>query len=618
MGRIRAAVGVVNPFGAIFTKELRVTSRRRRSYVLRVAYLGALLLALLATFSSTRHAFGGVAARVQEQALMGALFFFCFSLFCVIAMGLIAPVLTATAINSERLHNTLHVLLMTPISNTQIVSGKLFSRLLVALTLIGLSLPVLALVRLLGGVELHQMLGVICLCVSFAMGCAAIGLFYSAILSRAYAVILLSYGTLLLIYWFVPMCFAIATRPGPRWIEFFCAINPVMCTGILAAPQRVMPVMVEWWPAVVVQLGLTAMLVLFTSLLLRRIARREGGDAQPALQAATVPAMRPPPLPKVVFAGPAGPTPQGNLTPLANARPSVVSDNPILWREIRRPLIQKRWHKVVAAMSVITVLLVSYLVLGFDNSLGEKGPQFGYANVFCGLIWLLTAVLAATAIAQEKESDTWTLLLAAPLRGRAIVWGKVLGLLRRMLWPTVLVMVHFILFALFGVIRWPAVVLIIWVIISFNSLWIATGLYLSLRLHKVTTAVIINLMLAVIAYPAAFFLVLTVVNLMDAPDRIAELVGWSIPYVYISFGLEAIQQQSPREIYFLNYGHLTIGEFYAITFAAGLAYIGFAAAILGHTARHFDLIVGRATHGPFVPPPIPATGARIAKTLSVD
>ena len=48
---------------------------------------------------------------------------------------------------------------LTPISAWQIVAGKLFSRLLIALTLLGLSLPILAIVRLLGGVEIEHARG---------------------------------------------------------------------------------------------------------------------------------------------------------------------------------------------------------------------------------------------------------------------------------------------------------------------------------------------------------------------------------------------------------------------------------------------------------------------------
>ena len=161
-----------NPFGPIFEKELRATSRRKRTYALRFVYLGGLLLFLVMVYvSSSPWGAGPVAItqRVQQQNRLGREFFTVFSLFCVGAMAIIGPVLTCTAISAERLHKTLHVLLMTPITAWQIVTGKLFSRLLVALTLIGLSLPVLALVRLLGGVELMQMFGVLALATTVAV-----------------------------------------------------------------------------------------------------------------------------------------------------------------------------------------------------------------------------------------------------------------------------------------------------------------------------------------------------------------------------------------------------------------------------------------------------------------
>ena len=468
MNRFVGAVSAINPFGPIFTKELRVTARRKRSYWLRVIYLGLLLLALLATFSGTQSfSADGIAARAEQQAIMGAAFFCCFSVFCIISMGLIAPVLTATSINSERLQKTLHVLLMTPIGNTQIVSGKLFSRLLVALTLIGLSLPVLALVRLLGGVELGQMIGVICICASFALSCASIGLFYSAVLGRAYAVILLSYATLIVAYVFLPMMLTACLRPGPGSIWIYCAANPVMCVFVLSFPERMTPFMLEWWPTVLVQLVVTFLMVLATALMLRRIARREGGithpGAGPTRAVPPVPQPLPIPLPTplgalatdhitadlaspaaetggIVIAPPPPPLPV-TLPPLpespvaagasSKARFSrIVSDNPVVWREARQPLIKKTWQKIAATTVALVLLTLFYIVQAVNHSIADADVQQGYAVCFCGAIWVLTAVLAATAIAQEKESDTWTLLLATPIRGSAVVWGKVLGILR--------------------------------------------------------------------------------------------------------------------------------------------------------------------------------------------
>src|SRR5215217_7886098 len=166
----------LSPFGPIFGKELRTAARRKRNYLLRVLYLGGLLLFLLLAYTSTRDEnYGGTAAKAQAQEQLGRAFFCFFSLFCAGAMALVGPVVTSTAINGERQAKTLHVLLMTPLTAWQIVSGKLFSRLLTAVTLIGLSLPVLALVRLLGGVEVQQMFGVLALCACVAMVTAAVG-----------------------------------------------------------------------------------------------------------------------------------------------------------------------------------------------------------------------------------------------------------------------------------------------------------------------------------------------------------------------------------------------------------------------------------------------------------
>src|SRR4051812_28052356 len=197
----------LSPLGPIFGKELRSTSRRKRTYVLRFLYIGALLLIMMAVYSATHNELryvGSVARRAQKLAELGAIFFAVFAFFSLFAMALAGPVLTSTAINSERLHKTLAVLLMTPISAWQIVAGKLFSRLLIALTLLGLSLPILAIVRLLGGVEIYDMFGVVCICIAVALFTASVGLLLSTLVSRAYSVILLTYAFLAFIYMFIP------------------------------------------------------------------------------------------------------------------------------------------------------------------------------------------------------------------------------------------------------------------------------------------------------------------------------------------------------------------------------------------------------------------------------
>src|SRR5919106_2026247 len=85
----------LSPFGPIFGKELRTTSRRKRNYLLRVGYLALLLMTLMMAYASVGlRSYGGLAQRAQRQAELGVAFFMFFSIFCVCAMGLVGPVLT--------------------------------------------------------------------------------------------------------------------------------------------------------------------------------------------------------------------------------------------------------------------------------------------------------------------------------------------------------------------------------------------------------------------------------------------------------------------------------------------------------------------------------------------
>src|SRR3954447_5150428 len=111
MPALTARIRALSPFGPIFGKELRVTARRKRSYALRVFYLAALLLVLAMVWAQTREIYGpaNAAARAQAQEQMGREFFGSFVVFTTLAMLAIGPVLTATAISSERLGRTLNV-----------------------------------------------------------------------------------------------------------------------------------------------------------------------------------------------------------------------------------------------------------------------------------------------------------------------------------------------------------------------------------------------------------------------------------------------------------------------------------------------------------------------------
>jgi ABC-type transport system involved in multi-copper enzyme maturation permease subunit len=577
----------LTPLGPIFGKELKVAARRKRNHLLRVAYLGALLLLLLFAYAVTLdsgYGRSGAAMQAQQRAELSMVFFTTFAIFSVASMIVIGPVLTSTAIGGERLHRTLPVLLMTPITSWQIVSGKLLSRLLIALLLIGLTLPVLSLVRLLGGVELEQIVGVLCLAVTAAMSSAALGLCISVMVKRAYGVILLSYATILLGHLFAPMMIAIWISESGRsfgsptlWMTLLVASNPVFTTGMLATGE--LPrYAAQWGTCALTQLGLSAVLLLLSALLLRRLNRREasresGAAISAAPSADGAPAARPPRTSRHVW------------------------DHPILWREWGRPLMPSLWQRIAGAAACVGLLVLSYALMGQANALAEEEPQIGYAILFMGMMILLACVVSGTAIAQEKESDTWTLLLVAPVSASAVVWGKVLGVLRKLSWPFALIAGHFLVFTIGGVLGWKLLALILWIMVTCTLPWVACGVYLSLRLKGVTVAVVLSILLPIIVQAGVPIVLAIIDELLRLPGDLAEIVLLYLPYYYLG---EAIDSWSPQDsgfrdtIYMPFVGQSGVGFFLRCALSVGLAHLLSFVAVVWLTVASFDRLVGRA------------------------
>ncbi|MDB5174318.1 MAG: hypothetical protein JWN51_3091, partial [Phycisphaerales bacterium] len=263
------------------------------------------------------------------------------------------------------------------------------------------------------------------------------------------------------------------------------------------------------------------------------------------------------------------------------------------------------WQRVVGLCVTIGVVLVVYAVQANGDAFRDRHVQNVYACVFTGLMAVLALVISATAIAQEKEGDTWTLLLAAPVGGRTIVWGKAFGVLRRLLGPALLITLHFLLFTIVGVISVRAFLVILWAMFSFNSVWVATGVYFSLRCRKVTVAVIVNLLLAIGTY-VVLPGILAVISAYTESRTLVQQVSWYLPYYY---EVSAVEEMRPaetaifraslyadeeRRIWLPSDDHVAWPEFMAIAFIVGCAHLVAACLVIAHTAYHFNSIVGRA------------------------
>ena len=185
----------------IFLKELRCSSRRGRFYLLRVAYIAALTLYTVAVFTSVEqmtyrgHGGNGM-AMVTRMAEIGKTVVLSLSGFQYVVAQLLAVLLLSGAVSGEIQKRTLPALLTTPMGPFQICLGKVLAGLWQVLLLLLVSVPLLALVRIMGGVPLGYVLEGMALTLSAAFFAGCMSFYFSVGFHRPYVVMIFSLTTL--------------------------------------------------------------------------------------------------------------------------------------------------------------------------------------------------------------------------------------------------------------------------------------------------------------------------------------------------------------------------------------------------------------------------------------
>jgi ABC-type transport system involved in multi-copper enzyme maturation permease subunit len=231
--------------GPIFDKELRVSSRRRRNYVLRFAYLAILTVFVVLVWHSMVKFQGVAAYRISQMSEAGMAIIRTIITFQFVATQLIAVVMLSTSISDEIYHRTLGVLLTTPINSFQIVMGKLFSKLLQIILLLAISLPLLATVRVFGGVPWDYVISSVCITLTAVIFAGVLSLYFSISGRRAYVVILKTLFTLGTLYLFIPIMVVLLSRSLVPTLR-----HPLMDLFIVMLPN----------PFVIMQYNTTAMM----------------------------------------------------------------------------------------------------------------------------------------------------------------------------------------------------------------------------------------------------------------------------------------------------------------------------------------------------------------------
>jgi len=493
----RGLTGLRDLPGPLLAKEMLVSSRRMRYYVLRFAYAGALALFIMTVWLGVVEGSAAWSAgyRAQQMPELGKKLSCYIVWFQFVGSQLVAVVLLSGAISEEIGRRTLVPILTTPLPFWKIVTGKFAGKLLHVGLLLALSLPLLGAARVLGGVPWDYVLSGACISVTAAMFSGAAATFFSVLCRRPLLAILATGavglgvfgilgGVLLLAATIISAlaggsALAVALYPNP-----YAAM--VYQTVVLLDPSRRMGLF--FWPGhCAVMLAATAGVLAMTTALLRRSGVRKAlGPDGPAA----------PPLPPRAGLPVLAPIEEADRAPPRRRwRPRGwnlrnLTGSPVFWREMRKPLLRDKVVQIVVVCAVLFYLLYVYAILGAGGQLGEGGTHAAFLAAFLVVAMFCVAVDAATTIAPEKQSRTLVGLLCTPLSDWHVLLGKLGGTMFRCLPVWLLLAGHVLVFVLARVLH-PLVIVHVAILVASTTVFLAgMGAYFSARLRRTTSAVL--------------------------------------------------------------------------------------------------------------------------------
>jgi ABC-type transport system involved in multi-copper enzyme maturation permease subunit len=404
--------------GPIFSVELTTTGRRTRFVLLRVLYVALLLLSMWTGYS----AFIEPAMRrmsTLQQANFARFYFEILAWGQVSAILMVGPALAAGTIAQERERRTLDYLLASDLRSSEIVLSKFAARVVHILYLLLAGLPVLALTRLMGGIDAEGLLMVFLISFSSMLMVAAIAISVSIRSRKAREAVSSVY--LILFAWMAwPMLLRVTRMAGllpmsvfGRWLEpidwLLRTPNPLEALyTVLHPPPAVAGAPGPWWSVtllVLLQSLITAACLATAIWSLRRVHRRFAG----AIDKPTV------------WRWP--------------RRTRPVGDRPMLWKELYRERISAKSNlaaQFAAGLIVLGVIVATgwnfwdaWVLGGTPESFVTYVAVMGMITGCAGL--LLIGSRAAGSITSEKERDCWVSLLSTTLTGREIVNAKIMG-----------------------------------------------------------------------------------------------------------------------------------------------------------------------------------------------
>ncbi len=419
--------------GPVFNREVAIAPRRRGFYIARAAY-GLALLVLIGTawmvLTGTQ-----LVREVGEMAGFGTILFQTLAPLQLALAVFFSAMLAAGAVAQEKDRRTLILLLLTNLTNSELVLGKLLAGLLNVLVMLAAALPIFMLCALFGGMSFEQIGRAFAVTLGSVLVCGSLG--STLALWREKTFQALAMTVLTVVVWLAVWEIVAAGALGEGWLGISCrswAIGFSPWQAILEAVRPFASVDPALGP-LHTPLNLFLLTSMLIAVLLNVLAvamvrvwnpSREAGHVQRDEETQR----------ESIWSDEhdAGPISTHSKRAVqarrlnGHARTRHVWNNPIIWREIRTKAYGRKMLMIRLSYLVLFALAAASLVW-----MVRCGQLSDYADGAVALapLLLLSLVLvnaqAVTSMTSERDGQALDLLLVTDLTPNEIVFGKLGG-----------------------------------------------------------------------------------------------------------------------------------------------------------------------------------------------
>ncbi len=399
--------------GPVFTRQAAIAPRRVWFFAARTVFVAALFGIVLTSWQ--------LLVGSQRVENLGDLAWFGAAVTRILAplqLAVAMPfsaLLVASAVALEKDRKTLELLLMSNLSNSELVLGKLLAGMLTVVMVVVAALPLLMFVALLGGVSLGQILRIETVTLASALAAGSLG--STIALWREKTFQALAMTALIIVLWLVAWEIVATGVLGDHILgipidAWAVAMSPWRAIQAAAAPVFGSEGLAELVSGPVGWYAITAIGV---SLVLNAIAIARVRIWNPTRDI------------QLSDEGEANASADVHRAP---GKVREVWDNPVLWREICTRAYGKKVLIVRLAYWVVFAVCLGAILTSAGSLSGDhRGPSAAAQSVTALLVvsLILLNSAAVTAITSERDSGALDLLLVTDLSPKEIVFGKLLG-----------------------------------------------------------------------------------------------------------------------------------------------------------------------------------------------